>query len=258
MQRIDRRIGAGLNQGVETIKVKKMKGLIFDYGGTLDTAGDHWSYVIYDGWQKAGLKVETEEFRKAYVFAEREMARVKHVLPHHTFADMLLIKMRLELQFLCDRNLIDAKDIESKAESIARYCYQAAKESVKKAIPIIRELKKRYPIVLVSNFYGNIEAVLKDFGAADLFDNIIESAVVGVRKPDPRIFELGCEALRLTPGDVTVIGDSYSKDIEPALSIGCKAVWIKGRCWSEEEQNRIYAPTISSLSQLPPIIERGI
>ena len=43
---------------IMNIDVKRIKGIIFDYGGTLDTGGDHWSEVIWDAWQKAGVAAD--------------------------------------------------------------------------------------------------------------------------------------------------------------------------------------------------------
>ena len=63
--------------------------------------------------------------------------------------------------------------------------------------PVVEELSKKYKLVLVSNFDGNIQTILKDFGLLDFFDEIIESSVVGVRKPDPAIYRLGVDALSL-------------------------------------------------------------
>lgn len=57
------------------IDLSKVKGLIFDYGGTLDTGGDHWSEIIWDAYRQAGVAVSKPEFREAYVYAERELAR---------------------------------------------------------------------------------------------------------------------------------------------------------------------------------------
>ncbi|MDE5675782.1 MAG: hypothetical protein K2I44_10640 [Muribaculaceae bacterium] len=37
------------------IDISRIKGIIFDYGGTLDTGGDHWSEVIWKAWQEAGV-----------------------------------------------------------------------------------------------------------------------------------------------------------------------------------------------------------
>lgn len=89
-------------------------------------------------------------------------------------------------------------------------------------------------MVLVSNFYGNIHQVLDEFDLDGLFDSIIESAVVGVRKPDPAIFTLGVKALGMAAEDTVVVGDSYTKDIVPAHAAGCQTVWFKGEAWTEE------------------------
>ena len=35
-----------------------VRGVIFDYGGTLDTRGDHWSYLIEEAYVKAGVIVD--------------------------------------------------------------------------------------------------------------------------------------------------------------------------------------------------------
>lgn len=81
---------------------KDVKGIIFDYGGTIDSRGDHWSEVIWRAYMQAGVPVGKDSFRDAYVFAERELARVRHILPEHNFYDLLLVKMRLELGYLAD------------------------------------------------------------------------------------------------------------------------------------------------------------
>ncbi len=232
-----------------------IKGIILDYGGTLDTGGDHWSYVIYDAWKKAGVAADEAEFRVCYVWAERELARTRHILPHHDFHDLLLIKMRLELQKLASDGNFDPAGIDATATRVADLCYEAAKASIEKARPTLEALSARFPVVLVSNFYGNVETVLADFGIDRYFRKVIESAVVGVRKPDPRIFSLGVEALGLKPEEVMVIGDSYRKDIEPALKAGCHAVWIKGRTWSQEESDTYYPATIASLGDVLGLID---
>lgn len=232
------------------INISKVKGLIFDYGGTLDTGGDHWSEVIWTAWQNARIAVGKGEFREAYVYAERELARVQHILPAHDFHDMLLIKMKIELQWLAQHGLLSPDAIEEKSSETAQYCYDSAKEYIEKARPVLEALSAKYPIVLVSNFYGNIETVLEDFGIREYFRAIIESAVMGIRKPDPRIFEHGVKALGMLPSDVLVIGDSYRKDILPAESIGCQAIWLKGKGWTEEEDAQLHPNIIRNLDEL--------
>ena len=227
-----------------------IKGLIFDYGGTLDSAGDHWSEVIWHAWQQAGVAVKKEEFREAYVYAERELARTRHILPEHNFHDLLLIKMRLELQWLSEKGLFPPALVEEKAAATARICYESARAHVEAAKKVLDALASRYPMVLVSNFYGNVATVLADFGLDRYFKKIIESAVVGVRKPDPQIFRLGVEALGLRPEETVVIGDSLRKDVLPAESIGCQVLWLKGKGWTAEEDAQTHPSVISTLGDI--------
>lgn len=240
-----------------TETLKDIKGIIFDYGGTLDTGGDHWSEVIWEAYQKAGVAVEKGEFRDAYVFAERELARTLHILPHHNFRDLLEIKMQLELQWLSENGMFPPAQVESKAKEVAGYCYESARRSVTKAALVLKPLSESYKLVLVSNFYGNIETVLKDFGIDGYFFKIVESAVVGVRKPDPKIFALGCEALGLKPEEVLVVGDSYSKDIVPAEQLGCKVLWLKGKGWTSEEDERLHPAIIKNLGEVLSLLGKA-
>lgn len=232
----------------------KVKGIIFDYGGTIDSRGDHWSEVIWAAYLKAGVEVEKSVFRDAYVFAERELARVRHILPYHNFYDLLLIKMRIELHQLVEVGCFVSECVEEKAKEIAGYCYEAAKSSIEEARPTLEWLHKSYPMVLVSNFYGNVEAVLDDFDLSKYFMKIVESAVVGVRKPDPRIFELGVEALGMSSENVLVIGDSYQKDIVPAETIGCQVLWIRGKGWTAEEDAQLHENIILKLNEIMSIL----
>ncbi len=231
-----------------------IKGVIFDYGGTLDSGGEHWSEVIWRAWQKAGIDVDKETFRDAYVYAERELAKVKHIFPEDDFLTLLQKKMRIELEYL--KNLKGALpfDINETANVIAGYCDDAARGWVNNAKPVLNKLYRKYPLVLVSNFYGNVNSVLKAYGILDYFQTIVESAVVGVRKPDPEIFRLGVKALGLNPEEVVVIGDSYKKDIEPALKAGCQAVWIKGKGWTDAEDSIKYPYIIKRIEELPDLL----
>lgn len=227
-----------------------IKGIIFDYGGTIDSRGVHWSEIIWDGYQSANINIDKDSFRECYVYAERELARTLHILPHHNFYDLLLIKMRIELGYLVDQNKFDATNLEEKAVIIAQYCYDQARNSIEEARPTLQALYERYPMVLVSNFYGNVESVLTDFNLRHFFKEIIESAVVGVRKPDPQIFALGVKALGLEAGDVLVIGDSYKKDIVPAESLGCSVAWLKGKGWTAQEDAVSHPSIITKLSDV--------
>lgn len=232
-----------------------IKGIIFDYGGTIDSHGDHWSEVIYAGYNFAGVKLEKTVFRDAYVYAERFLAVNREIIPTDNFKVLMQKKIRIEIEYLLNNDLYPDGAIHplKAIEIIAEYCYESARKCVAEASETLAVLAEKYPMVLVSNFYGNVEEVLRDFDVRKYFQGIIESAVVGVRKPDARIFMLGVVALGLKPEEVLVVGDSLRKDILPARSIGCKTAWIKGKGWTPEEdaaQDDAQIPGLASLQSL--------
>lgn len=234
--------------------MKDIKGVIFDYGGTIDTNGIHWGEVIREEYRRAGVMIEKTLFREAYVYAERALAKAPIINADDTFRTLLHKKMALQAEYLNGKSYpID----NEKAGEIADGCYRRVLDTLATSRTIVEELSDRYPTVLVTNFYGNMPVVLKEFGLDSCFGHIIESAVVGLRKPDPALFAKGVEALGLEPFEVVVIGDSYRKDIHPARTLGCKAVWLKKICWEEEPILPGAEPTaiISSLEELPAIIK---
>lgn len=261
------------------MKVLDIKGIIFDYGGTLDTRGDHWSEVLWQGYEHFGIGVADDEevepgvsihkqaFRDAYVYGERALAVNPIVTPDFHFEDILREKLILELNFLAGKELLETgkddaekqaklgnlgTDSEASSESLflslsdseihqiavdmARYINAKTLALLNENKQVLEHLKQNgYPMVLVSNFYGNINQVLKDAGIDGYFEDVIESAVVGVRKPNPAIFALGVCALDLPASQVLVVGDTYGKDIVPAHKLGCHTLWIKGLQWEEKK-----------------------
>ena len=231
-----------------------IKGIIFDYGGTLDSRGVHWSEVLWQGYQQAGVPIDKETFRTAYVEGERALARERIILPQDDFHTLLIKKVALEISFLLDQP--DNATRDRWVEEIAAYCDNAARTCINEAMPMLETLHQRYPMMLVSNFYGNIDEVLRAYGIRHLFKGIIESAVVGIRKPNPTLFRLGVDALELNAQDVLVVGDSLRKDIEPAEQLGCQVLWLKGKGWTQEEDAQTHPHTITSVTQVTDWLEK--
>lgn len=231
-----------------------IKGIIFDYGGTLDSRGVHWSEVLWQGYCQAGVPIDKETFRNAYVEGERALARERIIMPQDDFHTLLLKKVEVEISYLPDKP--DAEVQDRWIKEIATYCDDAARECIEEARAILEQLHERYPMMLVSNFYGNIDEVLRSYGIRHLFKGIIESAVVGVRKPNPTLFKLGVDALELEHDEVLVVGDSLRKDIIPAEHLGCHALWLKGKGWTKEEDLQTHPSTITSITQVTDWVER--
>ncbi|HAE69890.1 MULTISPECIES: HAD family hydrolase [Sphingobacterium] len=209
-----------------------IKGIIFDYGGTLDTNGGHWGAVIWSGYEKYQVPVNLNAFQEAYTYAERQMALQPIIKPQFNFLEVLEAKLNVQFDYL----IAAGYDLDrSLAHRIAFDGYSLAKNTVEEVKPLLNSLHEKYPIVMVSNFYGNLKSVLDDFGILSYFQEVVESAVVGVRKPDPAIYALGVTKIGLPAQEVLVVGDSYSKDMVPAKAVGCQTLWLKGQTWGEDK-----------------------
>lgn len=193
--------------------------IVFDFGGTLDTHGHHWARVLFERWQEVLSYLSWERFYEAYVAAERAITTKED----WDFRRTLQHKCRLEARFM------QRPDAPERADEVAEACYKLARECTARSKEVLERLRKTgVPLVLVSNFYGNLRAVLRDFGLEACFDHIVESARVGVRKPDSAIFRLVLDLYpALKASDILVAGDSERNDILPAQSLGMKTHLVR-------------------------------
>lgn len=225
-----------------------------DYGGTIDTDGKHWSEVIFEAYRASSVALPKDIFRKAYVYGEQSMEREPHVIkPEYNFHKVLEIKIALQAQFLATQKM---PIHHSEINQIVDFCYAYAQKTISWQQDTLDKLSGKYPIVLVSNFYGNLTSVLSDFNIERYFQAIVESSVVGYRKPDTRIFTLGLEALKLDASECVVVGDSYTNDILPAQQLGCTTVWLKGIGWDSEDTRTEQASADDTISQLADMVDR--
>ena len=226
---------------------------LFDFGGTLDTGGCHWGKMLWHGYERQDIPVSEAQFREAYVHAERTLGKQPIIKKEYTFRQMLEAKLQIEFDYLSAQGWlnVDAEMARQMQTRLLADLYNKVKITIEANKCVLLQLQPQHRLGLVTNFYGNMSVVLKEFGLSNLFQTVTESAVVGVRKPDPQIFQRAAETLGVSPSDAVVVGDSYTKDILPAHSIGCQTVWIKGEGWTNDEPSDCIADVIiHDLSEL--------
>ncbi len=232
-----------------------IKAIIFDYGGTIDSRAEHWSEVIYRGWKDAGLDIDKATFRDCYVYGERYLEAHPDAISHSDdYRRTMLVKIRAELSRLEEITGQPLPDLEATAQKAADYCDRFAAMCVDEANPTLQALAAKYPMALVSNFYGNVDSVITAYGIRPLFQFVIDSTDVQVRKPDPRIFAIAIERFGLKPQEVLIVGDSLKNDILPGDALGCPTVWIKGKGWTDKDDAITHDPMIKTLPQLLPLL----
>lgn len=82
---------------------------------------------------------------------------------------------------------------------------------------------------VISNSNGSVRSILEQTGLAAHLHFIIDSSVVGVEKPDPRIFRLGLREAGVAPDEAVYVGDLYSVDVLGARAAGLEGILLDPR-----------------------------
>ena len=87
-----------------------------------------------------------------------------------------------------------------------------------------------------------------------LFEAVIISAEVGLRKPNPQIYRRMLEMLRLDASEVLFVGDTPREDVAGPQAVGMRTAWISKGAAAVPEGIPQPHFTIRDLSELPAIL----
>lgn len=90
-------------------------------------------------------------------------------------------------------------------------------------VDILELLTNSYRLSVISNFTPELEEVLEGAGLRKYFEKVINSALVGIRKPDPEIFRIACTSVNVEPEHALLIDDKQ-ENVEGAINFGMKAI----------------------------------
>ena len=202
--------------------MKEIKGVFFDLGGTLRIAEQVPEH------QEAAKRRMAELAGYEDVQAFIDMVEQRY-LPYRDWA---LGEMKESSDFeLWHKWLLPEMD-EEKVRAICHemtYQYRQVKglrHLVEGGREVIETLHRRgYKLGIISNLIGEYEIYdwLRDDGLEQYFDAVILSPIVGIRKPDPRMYWLGCEKLGLEAGECASVADNLDRDITGAIAAGIGA-----------------------------------
>lgn len=96
------------------------------------------------------------------------------------------------------------------------------------------------PVVVTNGSAEQQESRIRRTGLDNCVADWVISERAGVSKPNPRIFAMAAQRVRMRLGGAWVVGDSPEADIGGAAAMGLPSVWLhRGRSWMDSR----YAPT---------------
>ena len=212
-----------------------IKAVIFDFGGVFDQR-----HEALDGFRAAAVRygIEPEAFydrlysgdawqraKIGAISAEAYWRAVMTELGHDAVDDVHAFRSELFAGHELDPAVVD----------------------------IAQRLHRRLPLALLSNATDELEMVLEErWGIHHLFDVVVNSARVGVAKPDPRAYQLALEGLVVQPQEALFIDDK-PRNIKAAVELGIPSVHFTTAAALEQElvERGVLAETDRPV-ELPP------
>jgi putative hydrolase of the HAD superfamily len=81
-------------------------------------------------------------------------------------------------------------------------------------------------VAVVSNSEGRLEPLFAELGVAPVLDAVIDSAIVGVEKPDPRIFQIALDRFDVPAERALHLGDNFATDVLGAQAAGIRVALV--------------------------------
>jgi putative hydrolase of the HAD superfamily len=96
------------------------------------------------------------------------------------------------------------------------------------SLEVLSQLKSDgYGTALITYCTGEIPLIWKDTPFAPFLDVTVFSCRAGIKKPDPRIYRMATDQLKVKPGDCLYIGDGSSQELTGARAVGMHPVLIR-------------------------------
>jgi HAD superfamily hydrolase (TIGR01549 family) len=227
--------------------MKPIDTLLFDFGGTLDADGVAWKERFHALYRAEGLDLSAEAFAPAFYAADDPLVGG---LPREAGLAETVHALAANLEAELERKGLAASDVE-RGRRVASRFLSDAQAAFARNRPVLERLGARYRLGIVSNFYGNLEAVCESAGLAPLFGVMADSHVVGVEKPEPALFRAALDALDATPETTIFVGDSLRRDREGARRLGMDFIWIAPADVQAAGGAASMRAIVTSLSEIP-------
>ena len=126
-------------------------------------------------------------------------------------------------------------------------------------LPVLAELRAAgLKIGLISNSHRPLDEFQSHFELRHFISAAVSSADHGYMKPHPSIFLSALAQLDVAPRDAVMVGDSLRHDVEGALNVGMRAVWLHRGDNAAPTSAAVHdttVPVIRSLRELPAVID---
>jgi putative hydrolase of the HAD superfamily len=240
-----------------------LQAIIFDLGDTLIYFDGDWSdsfaradLELYRSLTAAGVRLDRETFLTLYhaqimaYYQERDSEFIEYTTKYILENVLRQMGAPLVSEETLMASLADMYTV-----------FQSQWFTDEQAVPVLEALKRKgFRLGLVSNASddANVQFLVDQAGIRSYFDQVITSAAMGIRKPDPKIFAPLLQFWDLPTNRVAMVGDTLGADILGARNAGMRSIWVTRH--ADTASNRAHFETIrpdftvTNLAEIPGLV----
>ncbi|MYC75028.1 HAD family hydrolase [Candidatus Poribacteria bacterium] len=247
--------------------MKDIRALVFDFGGTLDGNGIHWLERAYQFIHERHPEITREAFDAADKAAITEFALGDSSIEWSYQDGSMLPVGAVASEYAARCTLRETTEAiavgiykrlglseKMKAAYVDWFCEGAA-QSLEENRRWLETLQDTYQLAVISNNFGNTRGWCDEYGLSALLEVIIDSTVLGIAKPDARIFEAALSELGVVPSQAIYVGDSYSADMVGGKNAGMWTAWLVGEQMKSCPDPSLVDVQLSHLHELTDFLE---
>ncbi len=204
--------------------MEHIQAILFDFGGTLDNDGVDWFTRIYHHIRKQCDGFDPDLFQRLGDQAAKEISLQE---------DTASLSMDQTVQRFCAHLHTLWRQTNGNLPSDWEPAAVSA-DFMTEAIPylernhtVLEQLQGRYRLGVLSNNWGNTAGWCEQFHFHEFLEAMIDSTIVGAKKPEPTIFQTALESLALPPETCAYVGDWFENDIVGAHRAGMTTIWLR-------------------------------
>lgn len=239
-----------------------LRGVIFDLGSTLIySESDHqWGALLPRMRQDLLRHLQAQGYAlEAAAFLNRFSARVAEF-----DAQRQTDWIEYTTTYILTQTLAELGAPPPTAEVLAGalQAYYAYSETQWRVMPgahetlqALRTAGLRLALISNAGDNDNVQRLVDNAGLRPYFDPLIVSAAVGLRKPNPRLFDLVLRPWGAAPAECVMVGDTLGADVLGAQLAGLRSIWLTAH--ADHPANRAHRGQIvpeAEIAQLPNLL----
>ncbi len=207
-----------------------IRSVMFDFGGVVTASPFEWfeRYERDQGLPPGSIRRLNATDPDANAWARLERSE----LTFDEFCDAF------EAEAAAAGLALDARELMSGLEGALR----------PQMVDVVRDCARRFKTACLTNNFVADDALARPESAdvLALFDLVLQSRELGIRKPDPRFYELACERLDVEPAEVVYL-DDLGVNLKPARALGMTTIKVV-------EAGRAIAELYAAIGGEPPVL----